>query len=450
VAIHIVLVPALAAGLQHATSRARLDQPPKRATVVYQVMTLRLPQDLLRQPPPPPPKPPPAPVERAAQPAPAPKAAPKAFVAPPVPAPAKAEVVILQPPTVRADPERLKDLMLPALTMATPAAVPRAFRNFDVGALEKRRTATKEPDPGPLPEPPPDLQSPTAIRPTQATVTAPKLAISTAPPPMNVIDSAPKGPNNTGGPKAANPGNLITAGAKPIPAGQTVSVPNVIVAPPSTGPSLRPGVVTAAPTAESAGESGKAASSKNAAASAAIVLNTAPTPIKIIHPSTGKHDVTIIHSGVEQMLPEARGLLEGDPVYTVYLNVDWTRDWILHFCVPREGPPPPKQVGGVVTLGGASPELKPPYPLVTLAPPQSILPPAPPIPLSQAERRRLHMLFHGYMGSNGKFQSMKQRATTESDIGAVVLKQLEGWEMRPATRDGLPVKVQVIVVVPTV
>jgi len=267
---------------------------------------------------------------------------------------------------------------------------------------------------------------------------------------MNVIDSAPKGPNNTGGPKAANPGNLITAGAKPIPTGQTVSVPNVIVAPPATGPSLRPGVVTAAPTAESAGESGKVASSKNGATSTAIVLNTAPTPIKIIHPSTGKHDVTIIHSGVEQMLPEARGLLEGDPVYTVYLNVGWTRDWILHFCVPREGPPPPKQVGGVVTLGGTPPELKPPYPLVTLAPPQSILPPAPPIPLSQAERRRLHMLFHGYMGTNGKFQSMKQRATTESDIGTVVLKQLEGWEMRPATRDGLPVKVQVIVVVPTV
>jgi len=159
VAVHIVLVPALAAGLQHATSRARLDQPPQRSTIVYQVMTLRLPQDLLRQQPPPPPKPPPAPVARATPPAPAPKSAPKAFMAPPVPAPAKAEVVILQPPTVRADPERLKDLKLPALTMVTPAAVPRAFRNFDVGALEKRRTATKVPDPGPLPEPPPSYRA---------------------------------------------------------------------------------------------------------------------------------------------------------------------------------------------------------------------------------------------------------------------------------------------------
>lgn len=279
---------------------------------------------------------------------------------------------------------------------------------------------------------------------------APKLAISAAPPPANVIDAAPKGPNNTGGPKVSNPGNLITAGAKPVPAGQTVTVPDVIAAPPSTGPAVRPGVVTPNPPADTAGGSGKSASSKNGAASSAVALNANPTPIKIIHPSTGKHDVTIIHSGVEQMLPEARGLLEGDPVYTVYLNVGWTREWILHFCVPQEGPAQPKQVGGVVTLGGAAPEVKPPYPLVTLAPPQSILPPAPPIPLSQAERRRLHMLFHGYLGPNGKFQNMRQRATTESDAGVQVLKQLEGWEMRPATRDGLPVRVQVIVVVPTV
>lgn len=448
--VHAVLVPVLAAGLHHATTRSEVDRPSKRPTLVYQVMTLRVPRDLMRQPQPPPPKPVAPPVERAKAPEPPPKAAPKAFVAPPVPTPVKSEVVILQPPTVRADPARLKDLNLPTLTMVTPAAVPKSFRNFDVGSLEKRRTATKAPDPGPLPEPPPEVPSLTAIRPTQATVTAPKLAISTAPPPMNVVDNAAKGPNNTGGPKVANPGNLITAGAKPIPAGQTVSVPDVVAAPPSTGPALRPGVVTATPPAETAGGTGTSSSAKNGAATTSIALNSTPTPIKIVHPSTGKHDVTIIHSGVEQMLPEARGLLEGDPVYTVYLNVGWTRDWILHFCVPREGPPPPKQVGGVVTLGGSPPELKPPYPLVTLAPPQSILPPPPPIPLSQAERRRLHMLFHGYMGPNGKFQAMKQRATTESGAGALILKQLEAWEMRPATRDGLPVRVQVIVVVPTV
>lgn len=450
VGVHLALVPVLAAGLQHATSRAPLENRSKRTTIVYQVMTLQVPRDLLRQQPVPPPKPPPAPANRAPVPEPPPKPAPKAFVAPPVPAPAKSEVVILQPPTVRADPQRLKDLSLPSITMVTPAAVPKAFRNFDVGSLEKRRTATKAADPGPLPEPPPDVPSLTAIRPAQATVNAPKLSISAAPPPMNVIESAPKGPNNTGGPKAANPGNLITASSKPVPAGQTVSVPDVIVAPPATGASVRLGVVTPAPTVDTAGGNGKAASSKNGAASTPVVLNASLTPIKIIHPSTGKHDVTIIHSGVEQMLPEARGLLEGDPVYTVYLNVGWTRDWILHFCVPREGPPPPKQVGGVVTLGGAPPEVKPPYPLVTLAPPQSILPAAPPIPLSQAERRRLHMLFHGYLGPNGKFQAMRQRATTESDVGTHVLKQLESWEMRPATRDGLPVRVQVIVVVPTV
>jgi hypothetical protein len=419
-------------------------------TVVYQVLTLRVPQDLLRRQPPPPPKPAPAPVERTRQPVPVAKAAPKAFVAPPVPAPAKSEVVILQPPTVRADPQRLKDLNLPTLTMVTPAAVPKAYRNFDVGALEKRRTAARVPDPGPLPEPPPDLPSVTAIRPTEGTVTAPKLAISAAPPPANVIDAAPKGPNNTGGPKVPNPGNLITAGAKPVPAGQTVTVPDVIAAPPSSGPAVRPGVVTQTPPVDTAGGTGKAPSSQSGASNTAVALSASPTPIKIVHPSSGKHDVTIIHSGGEQMLPEARGLLEGDPVYTVYLNVGWTREWILHFCVPREGPPQPKPVGGVVTLGGAAAEVKPPYPLVTLAPPQSILPPPPPIPLSQAERRRLHMLFHGFLGPNGKFQTLRQRATTESEAGAQVLEHLESWEMRPATRDGLPVRVQVIVVVLTV
>jgi hypothetical protein len=174
-------------------------------------------------------------------------------------------------------------------------------------------------------------------------------------------------------------------------------------------------------------------------------------PIRIVHPTGGRHDVTIIHSGVDQILPEARGLLDGDPIYTVYLNVGWRREWVMHYCEPR----PPKaagaekQVGGVVSLS-AEPiqELRPPYPLTTVVPPQLIIPALPPPQPGVLPGRRKPLIFYGYLDGKGMLAGMKQKGTDEPEAAAKIIKSFESWEMRPAGKDSGPVRVQVILVVP--
>jgi len=215
------------------------------------------------------------------------------------------------------------------------------------------------------------------------------------------------------------------------------------------GVGVRPPSVAPAGPVTGGGGTGRGAGGGAGTGGSGLVLAADGTVgIRVVHPSTGRHDVMVVHSGVEQILPEARGLLQGDPVYTVYLNVGWNREWIMHYCVPREGPAGAKQVGGVVSLGDAPPPpVRAPYPLTTVVPPQNQTPPAPP---NLVGRKRAPMLFYGYLEAQGTLSGMKMKGTDETGFGAKVLKALESWDMRPATKGDAPTRVQVILLVPMV
>jgi len=192
--------------------------------------------------------------------------------------------------------------------------------------------------------------------------------------------------------------------------------------------------------------SGTAKLESDARGGSGAILPDFANLVQILHPSNGRNEVIIVQSGVDHIVPAARSLLEGDPVYTLYLNVGWTREWVMHFCVPRVAPVGPRQVGGVVSLS-SPPELKAPFAILTKVPPQRLVPPEVIVP-GALKPKPSPMVLYGYLDEKGKFSRMKKDGADPSGLGDKVLKSLDLWELRPATRGGGPTRVQIILVVP--
>jgi hypothetical protein len=147
----------------------------------------------------------------------------------------------------------------------------------------------------------------------------------------------------------------------------------------------------------------------------------------------GSFDVVVAQSGAAADLPEAAGILTGNPIYTVYLRVGDEREWLLEYCLPGE-----KQVQSnpyEINIGPVI-QVTPPYPLFTSIP-GSLL----------QRRRRDHIVLHGYLTANGAFRDVKA-ANSSDALGREILALLGDWRFRPALRDRTPIGVEVLLVVP--
>ena len=148
------------------------------------------------------------------------------------------------------------------------------------------------------------------------------------------------------------------------------------------------------------------------------------------HSVNGKFDIVLIQSSVDDSLPA--GALGGKPVYTVYLRIGDTADWIMHYCAGNSGV---VQKGGVVELPDPRP-LDAPYPRVTFRPDEA---PAGPNP---------YILVHGAIDENGAFQSLKVIGSSQPDRSSSLLATLSRWKFRPAMRAGSPEKIEMVLAIP--
>lgn len=478
--IHAVLLPVLAIGLEQATRwPVQMEHMDDRPLVVQRIFLLKLPRNSQSRP-----EDKMKPLESKAKSLSAAESsdrkAPTEAKAAPAMAissqqasrPQNLPVLILQPLIMQAEPTSLPDLAMPTITMVAPTP-PKPRKVFDVGSIQKTRSMPKFIDPGPLPEPPSMMASTIVIRPKQLNDSVPKLPVYAAPTPMQTIQAPDQQAVSAGGPTVENPANLVLSSTKPIPARETITLPAAILPPKGgTGTALVggqtqvPSTVDGGPRVSSgssksleasigaekkigmAGANGKTDSAKgtDTGKTDGNALTEVSAPIRIVHPVNGRHNVTIVQSGVDQILPLVRDLLKGDPVYTVYLKVGWSKEWVMHYCVPREGAPMPKQVGGVVSLSSPK-EVLPPYPIITLAPLQRLIQQTEEVPKS-ATLKRAPMLFSGYLNVYGDLEGMKQEGKDDSGLGQMIVEALASWKMRPAMRSEAATKVQVILVVP--
>ena len=159
-----------------------------------------------------------------------------------------------------------------------------------------------------------------------------------------------------------------------------------------------------------------------------------PVPTRIVQPVNGVFDI-VIQTSSDEALPEATGALSGKPIYTVYLQVGAPKTWIMQYCLPKAVERKPIQQGGVVYLGNPAP-VRAPYPLVTLTP-----------SLDWGESAG-YVLIRGLLDTKGKFQDLEMWHGATKAVVEVIIDALDKWDFRPATQDGRPVAVQVLLVIP--
>ena len=153
-------------------------------------------------------------------------------------------------------------------------------------------------------------------------------------------------------------------------------------------------------------------------------------PIRIEHPENRTFDVVVVQSSAT-IDASGAGLLSGSPIYTVYVPVRPTRSWVMQYCIPKESAIQRRQ-GIAIQLSNPAP-VKAPYPRLTVIP-----------PILGNDRITLH----GFLTETGSFRDLRVVVGEKLAGELMVLSLLNQWTFRPATRDGRPVEVEIVMVIP--
>ena len=349
---------------------------------------------------------------------------------PPVQLPARVMVVpgYAQAPAAIARLDAPPALELPAEGPGLPLLAPPG--PLPVDATDALAVAPRLPLRLPLPELPlPELRSATADTSSGDPVTV--LSLSSDPRPLREILVVPRAnqlgtaPQGSGGPGEPGPGSARGAGGAAGTAAGSAAGPGQSAgrAPVALN---RPQVAAALPSEERAAP--EAPSSPTARASLPAAAS------RLEHPASGVFDV-IVESADGDAFPESAGVLSGRPVYSAYLDVGAPREWVLQYCIPGGEAQTVEVAGGVVRLGSPAP-LVAPYPRITFRPP---VPRRPGV---------TYVMVHGFLEADGRFDGLRVLGIHGAEDGLSILPVLQQWELRPATQDGRPVRVEILLAIP--
>ena len=267
--------------------------------------------------------------------------------------------------------------------------------------------------------------------------------------------------STTGNPKSVEAPALVSLPDNPIPAHAAVVVPPAV----QVGSRGNDNTQTQKSPASPAGGGGagtgqnsqaannvnprppepSAASTTSATSTAAAGApsprpGTAPIPaaalpeVAQIHlPHDGNYSVVI--SEKSALVPGSADFLRGRPVYSVYLQVGLKRAWILQYCLPGEAGPP--QRNSMMVVSAKPVPLSAPYAYTMLRPVLQFAGPG-------------YSMIHGMINEKGKFEQLQQVGDPNLKNATELIQVLSGWEFRPATKDGVPVAVEILLCIPSV
>ncbi len=154
---------------------------------------------------------------------------------------------------------------------------------------------------------------------------------------------------------------------------------------------------------------------------------------RIVYPPDGKFDVVLIQATPQEAFGLQAGVLSGNPIYTAYIPIEEAGEWVMQYCIPAAPPDSDERGTRVVQLGNPAP-LVAPYPKVAVVPSAELFPPD----------RRLPV--HGFLSAEGRFEQL--RILGDEPGPQDLLNTLEEWEFRPATRDAVPVRIEILLIIP--
>ncbi len=154
------------------------------------------------------------------------------------------------------------------------------------------------------------------------------------------------------------------------------------------------------------------------------------------------HGIILVSNSLST-LPEAVGVLSGNPVYTVYVEVpDAPRKWILQFCVPQ-GPSGNLEFTGEVVRVLGRQTVDPPYAFHKVPPHLEIVP-----TLERLARLPQRVVAYATVDQEGNLNNIRMIRGADPETDSLILASLRSWEFTPAFRDGEPVEVEALFGIP--
>lgn len=146
-------------------------------------------------------------------------------------------------------------------------------------------------------------------------------------------------------------------------------------------------------------------------------------PEHITLPRAGQFGMVVVGASPAENYPQTSGLWNGRMVYTVYLQTDTPQNWILQYSLPRQHPDPP----------ASSTQLDAPWPYDMMRP-----------SLGTYDI----VLVHGFVTPEGHFDRLSVAYPPAFSKSALLLRNLNKWDFRPAMLNGLATTVEVLLIIP--
>jgi hypothetical protein len=150
---------------------------------------------------------------------------------------------------------------------------------------------------------------------------------------------------------------------------------------------------------------------------------------EISEPKNGRFGVVVVGSSLAEDYPETVDIWRGRLAYTVYLHVGTAKNWILQYSLPRS-----KEVTSPGIFVGR-PEAPWPYDMTK--------------PSIDANVNTNAIMVHGFVNALGRFEQLAIVFPTELAETKFLLHALQQWQFRPASQNGVPTSVEVLLIIPT-
>ena len=152
------------------------------------------------------------------------------------------------------------------------------------------------------------------------------------------------------------------------------------------------------------------------------------TTTSIALPKGGQFGAVVVGNDLSQEFPELENTWGGRVAYTAYLHVGLSRSWIMQYSLPRDV---------AASAGGTVSRLEAPWPY------DIIRPNLPPDSLNADA-----LMVRGFVDVSGRFQNLSVVFPQPFSGTQFVLAALRQWQFRPATHNGQPAKVEVLLIIP--
>jgi hypothetical protein len=153
-----------------------------------------------------------------------------------------------------------------------------------------------------------------------------------------------------------------------------------------------------------------------------------PSATLISLAKSGHFESVVVGASLEDQFPEMQGFWNGRLLYTAYLGVGLTQSWILQYSLPRYD---------TVATAGNKARLESPWPYSIVRP-----------DLAPGSFNADALLIKGFISQEGHFEAPALIFPPSFPLAHFVLDCLRQWQFRPASQNGQPARVEVLLIIP--